>query len=248
MRKKIIAGNWKMNHGPIEAKKFAEELKKIELNSNVISVICPPSINLPILRDLLDLSLGAQNMYFEDSGAFTGEISGEMIKESGGEYVILGHSERRQIFNETDEMINKKVKKALECNLSPILCCGETLEEREQNSHEEKIEHQIREGLKDISKDDLKSVVIAYEPIWAIGTGQTASSEDAEEMCAFIRSLIKELYNEESAEKILIQYGGSVNPDNVKELLSKDNIDGALVGGASLKAESFAELINYNKD
>lgn len=245
MRKKIIAGNWKMNHGPVEAEKFAKELKNYDLDDEVISIIFPPAINLPILKDKLTISLGAQNMYFEDSGAFTGEISGDMILEAGGEYVIIGHSERRQVFGETDEIINKKVKKAVEIGLKPILCCGENLEEREEEKHQERIESQIRSGLKGLSKEDLENLVIAYEPIWAIGTGKTASSEDAEEMCAFIRELVGKLYDEDTAEKLLIQYGGSVNPENIKKILAKDNIDGALVGGASLKAESFQELVNF---
>ena len=186
-------------------------------------------------------------MYFEEKGAYTGEISPLMLKDIGASYVILGHSERREIFGEDDKLINKKVLSAFDHDLTPILCCGETLEEREAEKQEEKVKGQIEAALKDVSESDINKLIIAYEPIWAIGTGKTASAEDAEAMCGFIRNLIKELYSKEAAEAVRIQYGGSVKPANVKELMAKENIDGALVGGASLKADDFAALINFNK-
>ena len=250
MRKPVIVGNWKMNMTVSEAKNLLEEIKKLDLDENVEAGVCTPSIDLPIAREILEgtnVGFGGQNMYFEESGAFTGEISPTMLTDIGAKYVILGHSERREYFKECDCLINKKVKAALEHNLIPILCCGETLEEREENEHEAKVKSQIEKDLKDVSKKDIEKVIIAYEPIWAIGTGKTASSDDADAMCGFIRSLIEEKYGKDVSEKIRIQYGGSVKPNNVVELMGKENIDGALVGGASLKAEDFASLVNFNK-
>lgn len=248
MRKPIIAGNWKMNKTVAETEVLLNEIKAISLNAEVEAVVCVPSIDLTIAIKALegfDIEVGAQNMYFEESGAFTGEISPGMLVEAGVKYVILGHSERREIFGEDDALINKKVLAALSHGLRPILCCGETLEERETKKAEDKVKGQIIAGLKDVSSEDLASVVIAYEPIWAIGTGVTASSDDAESMIAFIRKTITDLYTEALAETVRIQYGGSVKPDNVAEIMAKENIDGALVGGASLKADSFAALVNY---
>ena len=250
MRKPIIAGNWKMNKTPSESIKLVKEILEGDLESSVEKVVAVPFTSLYPIEEIIkdtDVKLGAQNMYFEKEGAYTGEVSPSMLEDVGVEYVILGHSERREIFVETDELINKKLKAAFENKLTPILCCGETLEERESDSQQDKVERQITEDLKDIATTDVASLVIAYEPIWAIGTGKTASSEDAEEMCAFIRSLIEKLYDKETAEKVRIQYGGSVKPENVQEIMSKDNIDGALVGGASLKSEDFIKLVNYKR-
>lgn len=248
MRKPIIAGNWKMNKSYSEAKVLLEEIKSFDLNKEVEAVVCPPFINLALAKELLkdtNVEVGAQNAHFETSGAFTGEVSPVFLKDLGVKYVILGHSERREYFGESDELINKKVKSMLENGLLPILCCGETLEERESGKAQDKVKVQLEADLKGLSVEDFDNVVIAYEPIWAIGTGKTASADDAEEMCAYIRSLVKDLFGDAAAEKVRIQYGGSVKPSNVKEIMSKANIDGALVGGASLEAESFSQLVNF---
>lgn len=248
MRKPIIAGNWKMNKSFSEAKVLLEEIKNLELNEEVEAVVCPPFINLALAKEVLkdtNIGVGAQNAHTEDSGAYTGEISPEFLKDLGVKYVILGHSERREYFAESDEFINKKVKAVLAKGLSPILCCGETLEEREADQAKSKVKTQIDADFEGIDAAEFENIVIAYEPIWAIGTGKTASADDAEEMCAYIRELIKENFGEEAAEKVRIQYGGSVKPDNVSEIMSKENIDGALVGGASLEADSFSQLVNY---
>lgn len=248
MRKPIIAGNWKMNNTPSDTKVFINSLKQKKLSEDVEKIIATPFTSLYIANELLnntDIKLGAQNMYFEDRGAFTGEVSGQMLKDLNVSYVIIGHSERREIFNESDELLNKKVKAAISEELSPILCCGETIEEREAQKHQEKIKNQITKDLDGISEKDLDKLVIAYEPIWAIGTGKTASPEDAEEMCKYIREILEELYSKDLADNIRILYGGSVKPENVKEIMAKENVDGALVGGASLKVDSFTSLINY---
>ncbi len=251
MRKPLIAGNWKMNMTDGETKQFLNNLKNFEFSDNVEACIISPFTSLKTLTEALkdtNISTGAQNMYFEDSGAFTGEISPNMLKDLGVDYVIIGHSERRTIFKEDDELLNKKIISALNHNLKPILCCGENLEQRESNNHEKIVESQIRSDLKGISEQDLKSkLVIAYEPIWAIGTGKTASSDDAQSMCNFIRNLLAEMYSKDLADSIRIQYGGSVKPENVTDIMSKEDIDGALVGGASLEADSFSKLINYGK-
>ncbi|WP_294684484.1 triose-phosphate isomerase [uncultured Finegoldia sp.] len=251
MRKPLIAGNWKMNMTDAETKKFLDNLKSLEISDNVEACIISPFTSLKTLNELLkdtDISTGAQNMYYEDSGAFTGEISPNMLKDLGVDYVIIGHSERRTIFKEDDELLNKKIIAALSHNLKPILCCGENLEQRENKIQEKVVENQIRSDLKGITEKELYSkLVIAYEPIWAIGTGKTASSDDAQSMCKFIRNLLTEMYSEEFAHSVRIQYGGSVKPENVAEIMSKDDIDGALVGGASLDTESFSKLINYEK-
>ncbi|MEO8399088.1 MAG: triose-phosphate isomerase [Ignavibacteriaceae bacterium] len=248
MRKKVIAGNWKMNNDLTESQnlisKLTAGLSNEEINCEII--ICPPFTSLSEASSLIKgtgIKLGAQNMNENDSGAFTGEITAQMLKSVGCEFVILGHSERRAIYNESDELINKKIKKALEKNLKPIFCVGETLEQRENNSTKDIVKHQLINGLEHVSKDELSKIIIAYEPVWAIGTGKTATPDQAEEVHEFIRDLIEIEYGNDSSEKIIIQYGGSVKPDNAKELLSQKNIDGALVGGACLKADSFISII-----
>ena len=248
MRRKVIAGNWKMNNNLSESQnlitKLISGLSNEKLNSDVI--ICPPFTSLSEASSLVKntvIKLGAQNMYFEENGAFTGEISAEMLKSVGCEFVILGHSERRTIFNEPDQLINKKIKKALQSGLKPIFCVGETLEERESGITEQVIKRQVTEGLKEISANEMDKIIIAYEPVWAIGTGKTATPQQAEEVHAFIRNLILNLYSSSIAENIVIQYGGSVKPDNAAELLSQKDIDGALVGGACLKADSFISIV-----
>lgn len=248
MRKKIVAGNWKMHNDLNESKELINGilsgLKNEKYNCEVI--VCPPYTSLTEAANLLngsEVKLGAQNMHFEDKGAFTGEISAGMLKSSGCEYVILGHSERRTIFNEKNDVINKKIKKALSAGLKPIFCIGETLDERESGVTNDVVKTQVVEGLKEISENELKNIVVAYEPVWAIGTGKTATPEQAQEVHAFIRSLIEELYSKEAAEELTIQYGGSVKPDNAAELLGQKDIDGALVGGACLKADSFIGII-----
>lgn len=252
MRKTVIAGNWKMNKNLQEAAELINGLKN-ELagkDPKCGVLICPPFIALESAAKLIDgtvIELGAQNMCAEDSGAFTGAISADMIKSTGAEYVILGHSERRTIFGESDELINKKVLKALEKGLKPVFCIGETLEEREKDITFDVIKRQVTEGLKDVDAAGLKNVIIAYEPVWAIGTGKTATPDQAQEVHAYIRSLLKELYDDAVADGMTIQYGGSVKPDNAEELLSQPDIDGALVGGACLKADSFAAIINAAK-
>lgn len=248
MRKPIIAGNWKMHKTISEAKELVKKIKSTKLNEGVEAVLCVPFTNLQLVTDLVkdtEIEVGAQNMYFEEQGAFTGEISPLMLKELNVKYVILGHSERREYFKECDGLINKKVISALEHGLCPILCVGETLEERESGVEKEKVRTQIEKNLAEVKSEQFDRVVIAYEPIWAIGTGKTASSEDAEVMCAYIRELIKEFFGQDAAEKVRVQYGGSVKPNNVTELMNKENIDGALVGGASLEADSFASLVNF---
>lgn len=248
MRKPIIAGNWKMNKSVSEAKELIKQIRNIELNPEVEAVICTPAIDLQTAVELTEgsnVKVGAQNMHFEESGAFTGETSPTMLTDLGVEYVVLGHSERREYFHEDDSLINKKVLSALAHNLVPILCVGETLEEREAGKEKDKVKGQIVENLKDVKSEEFDKVVIAYEPIWAIGTGKTASSDDAEEMCAYIRELIADNFGKDAADKVRLQYGGSVKPNNVKELMAKPNVDGALVGGASLEAESFGALVNY---
>jgi triosephosphate isomerase (TIM) len=248
MRRKVIAGNWKMNADLKETQnllsKLSSGLSMNNLNCDVI--VCPPFTSLfeaySLLKDT-NIKIGAQNMYFESSGAYTGEISANMLKSIGCEYVILGHSERRSIFGETDELINKKIKKAIESGLKPIFCVGELLEERESGITEKIIEKQIKSGLNEISSEEMKKLIIAYEPVWAIGTGKTASPAQAQEVHQFIRNLIDEKYGASISNNIIIQYGGSVNANNASELLFQKDIDGALVGGASLKADSFIGII-----
>lgn len=248
MRRKVIAGNWKMNNDLQQSVSLIEELKNKLVNKslNCDVIICPPFTSLYEAKKLIDgsvIKLGAQNMFYEDSGAFTGEISAQMLKSVGCEYVILGHSERRTIFGEKDEMINKKIKKALSQKLKPIFCVGETLEEREKDITEKVIKKQIEKGLVDITPDEILDVIIAYEPVWAIGTGKTATPQQAQEVHQFIRKLLTNMYSKDFANMIVIQYGGSVKPDNARELLSQKDIDGALVGGACLKPDSFLGII-----
>lgn len=244
MRRKIIAGNWKMNKTPQEAVALINELKPLLANAEAEVVFCPPAVSLAAALDAAkgsNIGIGAQNMYFEESGAFTGEVAPNMLTEMGVKYVILGHSERRQYFAETDETVNKKVLKALEHKLVPIVCVGETLEQREQGITEDLVRLQTKIALRDVPVERAKEVVIAYEPIWAIGTGRTATNEQAEEVCAAIRKVLKELYGG-VAEEIRIQYGGSVKPSNAKEIFGMPNIDGGLVGGASL-TKDFAGIV-----
>jgi triosephosphate isomerase len=248
MRKTVIAGNWKMNNDLKESEKLIVELKNllqnIKLNCDVI--ICPPFTSLSEASKLVSgslIKLGAQNMHFEENGAYTGEISASMLKSVGCEYVILGHSERRNIFGESDELINKKIKKALVAGLKPIFCVGELLEERENGTTNDVVKKQVLKGLEGISAEEMKNIIVAYEPVWAIGTGKTASPAQAQEVHEFIRDLIEIDYSLEVANNLVIQYGGSVKPENAKELLSQKDIDGALVGGACLKADSFMGII-----
>ena len=246
-RKKIIAGNWKMNMTPSEAVKLIEELKPVVANDEVDVVFCVPAIDIiPALEATkgTNIKIGAENMYFENSGAYTGEISPAMLKDVGIEYVIIGHSERREYFAETDETVNKKVLKAFEYGITPIVCCGETLTQREQGITIDFIRQQIKIAFRNVSAHQAKVAVIAYEPIWAIGTGVTATTEQAQEVCAAIRKCIAEVYDEATAEAIRIQYGGSVNAKNAAELFAQSDIDGGLVGGASLKPE-FGNIVNY---
>ncbi len=245
-RKRIIAGNWKMNMTPSEAVKLVEELKPLVVNDDVDVVYCVPAIDIvPVVEAVkgTNVQVGAENFYIEDKGAYTGEISAPMLVDAGVKYVIIGHSERREYFKEDDAFLNKKVKKAIASGLTPILCCGETLEQREMGVTMEWIRLQITSDLAGVAADDVKNLVIAYEPIWAIGTGKTATSDQAEEVCKGIRELIAEVYDTDTAEAVRIQYGGSMNAGNAKELLAKPNIDGGLIGGASLKAE-FGQVVN----
>jgi len=248
MNKYVIAGNWKMNNDLKESIALVSEIKSsLQKKENVDVILCPPFTSLETASALLKdsyIKLGAQNMYYEDSGAFTGEISAKMLKSVGCEYVILGHSERRTIFKETDEIVNKKIKKALSEKLKVIFCIGETLEEREKGITNSILEKQLKNGLQDITSSQMDELIVAYEPVWAIGTGKTATPMQAEEAHKFIRSVISEIFSDSVAENIVIQYGGSVKPDNAKELMSQKNINGALVGGACLKSKLFLEIIN----
>lgn len=249
MRKPIIAGNWKMNKTASETKKLIEELKPLLSDVTTVDiVVCPPFVNLESAAAALNgsnIKLGAQNMYFEDSGAYTGEVSPAMLKELGVEYVILGHSERRQYFGETDEGVNKKVKAALKYDLMPIVCVGETLEEREAGITNEVVCKQTKLALLGLSDDEAAGIVLAYEPIWAIGTGKTATAEDANDTIAAIRASVNEAFSTDTAVKIRIQYGGSMKPSNAGELMAKPDIDGGLIGGAALKAEDFSKVVKY---
>ena len=248
MRKKIIAGNWKMNYCVNKAEDFVSEIKDAINTDEVDVVICPNFVSLDRLSDLLDgtnIKLGAQNVHTEDKGAYTGETSVNMLAAVGVKYCIVGHSERRQYFAETNEIVNKKAKKLLEKDINPIVCVGETLEEREANTMFDVVEKQVRESLDGIEEAQMKrNVVIAYEPIWAIGTGKTATAEQANEMCKFIREVVAKMYNDSVAEALRIQYGGSVKPSNANEILNMSDIDGALVGGASL-TNDFVAIVNY---
>ncbi len=246
LRQAVIAGNWKMNKTRPEAKALIEELKPIAQDKTCGVVICVPFTNLETALSLTEgtnIKVGAENCHFEKSGAYTGEISADMLAEMGVEYVILGHSERRQYFAETDETVNKRTKAALAAGLKPIVCVGELLWERECNITEEVIARQIKLDFYDISADDLKKCIIAYEPVWAIGTGKTATADQAQEVCRFIRDTLAKLYDKATADAVTIQYGGSMNEKNCAELLSKEDVDGGLIGGASLVAEKFGVLL-----
>lgn len=247
MRKPIIAGNWKMYKTLTEAKQFAEEVRGLAPDSEKVdTVICAPSLFLEQLTQELSNSnvhVGAQTMHFESEGAFTGEVSPVQLADIGVEYVILGHSERREYYHETDEAVNKKIHAAFAHSLTPIVCVGETLEEREAGNTSSKVEMQIEKALENLSGSQVKQTIIAYEPIWAIGTGKTATSENANEVCQAIRMKVESLFGKEIAHAVRIQYGGSVKPENIQELLLMEHIDGALVGGASLQASSFLKLL-----
>ena len=250
MRKKIVAGNWKMNKTPSQAVALCEELKELVKSDSVDVVYCVPAIDIvPVVEAVkgTNVEVGAENMYFEEKGAYTGEISAEMLVDAGVKYVIIGHSERRDYFKEDDALLNKKVKKAFEAGLTPILCCGESLEQREMGVTMDWIRFQIKSDLVGITAEQVKTMVIAYEPIWAIGTGKTATAEDANNSIKDIRNEIRKNYGQNIAENVIIQYGGSVKASNAKELFSTSDIDGGLVGGASLKVEEFANIVNYNK-
>lgn len=246
-RRKIIAGNWKMNKTPSEAVALVNELKPLVANDDVDVVFCVPAIDIiPAMEAAKgsNICIGAENMYYEESGAYTGEIAPAMLTDVGVKYVVLGHSERREYFAETDETVNKKVLKAFEHGITPIVCCGETLTQREQGVTIDFIRQQIKIAFLNVTADQAKTAVIAYEPIWAIGTGKTATSDQAQEVCGAIRTCIKEIYDEATADAIRIQYGGSVNAATAADLFAKPDIDGGLVGGASLKAE-FGQIVNY---
>jgi triosephosphate isomerase len=247
MRKNVIAGNWKMNHTSEETRAFINKTRdKLKESDKVEAIICAPYPYLPLLTQEMkdsNVKIAAQNMHEEDNGAYTGEVSPVMLKDIGVTHVILGHSERREYFNETDERVNKKAKAAHHHGLTPIICVGESLDEREDNRTIDVVRNQVRKALDGLSEENIANTILAYEPIWAIGTGKTASSEDANAVCKEIRECIGELTSEETKEKVVIQYGGSVNLDTIGELLNQSDIDGALVGGASLEAESFLGLV-----
>ena len=249
MRKKVIAGNWKMNKTPSEATALINELKPLVADAKCDVVVIPPYVAIPAAIDAAkgsNIKVGAQNMYFEESGAFTGEIAPSMLTEMGVKYVIIGHSERREYFAETDETVNKKVLKAIEHDLTPIICCGETLTQREQGVTIDFIRQQIKIAFLNVTAEQAAKTVIAYEPIWAIGTGKVATTEQAQEVCKAIRECIAEIYDDATAAAIRIQYGGSVSASSAPELFAQPDIDGGLVGGASLKPD-FGAIVNYNK-
>ena len=249
MRRKVIAGNWKMNMLPNEAIDYIQAFEPLVKDAKAEVILCVPYTDLfYCLMNVqgTNIKIGAQNMHFAENGAYTGEVSGKMLKSIGVEYVIIGHSERRQYFNETDESVNKKIKAAFENELKPIVCVGETLEEREAGKTVEIITNQTRLALEGLRKEQVKNTIIAYEPIWAIGTGKTATSEDANNSIISIREEIKNIYGEDVSEAVIIQYGGSVKSSNAKELFSTSDIDGGLVGGASLKPDEFSKIVNYD--
>lgn len=250
MCKKVIAGNWKMNKLPNEAIDFIDRLTPLVKNTENEVIVCVPYTDLfyaLLTAQNTNIKIGAQNMHYEEKGAYTGEVSASMLKSIGVEYVIIGHSERRQYFNETDEIVNKKVKSAFEHGLNPIVCVGETLEQRESGKAEEIITMQAQKALDGLKEEQVKNTIIAYEPIWAIGTGKTATSEDANNAIKAIRNKICQIYGQNVGKSIIIQYGGSVKSTNCKELFTTSDIDGGLVGGASLEPEEFAKIVNYDK-
>ena len=246
MRKNIVAGNWKMNNTPAQTTALINEMKPLVADADCEVVLCVPFVDIPAAVEAAkgsNIKIGAENVHFKDSGAFTGEVSADMLLELGVEYVVIGHSERRTYFGETDQTVNLRTLKALEKGLKPIICVGETLEQRELGYTETLLKYQTKMALTNVTADQLKNVVIAYEPVWAIGTGKTATADQAEEVCSFIRATIAKLYNQAAADAVTIQYGGSMNDGNADELLSKTNVDGGLIGGASLVAEKFAAIV-----
>ena len=248
MRKGIIAGNWKMNKTVAEAASLIEEIKPLVKDAKCEVVVCPTFLCLDAVIKAVkgsNIKVGAQNMHFEENGAFTGEVAPGMLKEMGVSYVIIGHSERRQYFNETDETVNRKLKAAYNHSIIPILCIGETLSDREGNVTEKVLENQVKLDLEGLTKEQIEELIIAYEPIWAIGTGKTATADQANETIAFIRKTVGAMFGINVAEKVRIQYGGSVKPSTIKEQMGKSDIDGGLIGGASLSAEDFAGIVNY---
>ena len=249
MRTPVIAGNWKMNKTVAEAVALASELKeRVAGVENVKVIVCPVFTAVKSVADVLkgtNVKVGAQDMYWETSGAYTGEVSGEMLLEAGAEYVIIGHSERRQYFGETNETVNKKLKKALSIGLKPIVCIGETLADREAGTTEAVVGKQVKEGFVGLTAEEMKGTIIAYEPVWAIGTGKTATAEQAEAVHAYVRNLVAQLWDKETADAVIIQYGGSMKPENVASLLAQPDIDGGLIGGAALKADSFEKLVKF---
>lgn len=251
MRKNVIAGNWKMNKVLSEANQFMDEVaKQTPSSEQVETIVCAPFPFLPSMVEKAkgsDIKIGAQNMYYEENGAFTGEVSPVMLNDLGVTHVVLGHSERREHFAETDESVNKKAHAAFNHNLTPIICVGETLEQREQNETSEHVKNQVQKALEGLTTDQIAETIIAYEPIWAIGTGKTATSDEANDVCHHIRTVIGDVTSAETAEKVVIQYGGSVKPANIDELLAKSDIDGALVGGASVDPSSFLQLVEAGK-
>lgn len=246
VRKAVIAGNWKMNNTPAQTTALLNEMKPLVADADCDVVICAPFVDLPAAVEAAkgsNIKIGAENVHFKDSGAFTGEVSADMLLELGVEYVVIGHSERRQYFAETDQTVNLRTLKALEKGLKPIVCVGETLEQRELGYTETLLKYQTKMALTNVSADQLENVIIAYEPVWAIGTGVTATADQADEGNGYVRQAIAEVYGAEAAEKVTIQYGGSMNAKNADELLSKVNVDGGLIGGASLKAEDFSVIV-----
>ncbi len=247
LRKAVIAGNWKMNNTRVETKALIEDLIPLAKDAGCDVVVCVPFTNLETAVNLTkgtNIKVGAQNCHFEAKGAFTGEISASMLTEMGVEYVVIGHSERRQYFGETDATVNKRLKAVIDAGMTAILCVGEMLEDRENGITDELVAMQTKIALGGVSKEDLSKVIIAYEPVWAIGTGKTATADQANEVCALIRATVEKLYDKEAADALTIQYGGSMNAGNAAELLSKPDVDGGLIGGASLKAPDFATIIN----
>ena len=246
LRKAVIAGNWKMNKTPAQTTELINAMKPLVADADCGVVLCVPFVDIPAAVEAAkgsNIKIGAENVHFKDSGAFTGEVAADMLLELGVEYVVIGHSERRTYFGETDQTVNLRTLKALEKGLKPIICVGETLEQRELGYTETLLKYQTKMALTNVTADQLKNVIIAYEPVWAIGTGKTATADQAEEVCAFIRATLAKLYGADVAETITIQYGGSMNAKNAEELLSKTNVDGGLIGGASLKAADFTTII-----
>lgn len=250
MRKYVIAGNWKMNNTPAQTKELINEMKPLVADASCEVVLCVPFVDIAAAVEAAkgsNIKIGAENIHWAQSGAFTGEISGDMLKAAGAEYVIIGHSERRQYFGETDDTVNARLKAAIASGLIPIVCVGETLEQREKNITVETVAMQTKIAFRDISAADAKNTVIAYEPVWAIGTGKTATDEQADEVNGAIRNVVEQIYGKDVADSIVIQYGGSMNAKNAAGLLSKEHIDGGLIGGASLKAQDFAVIVNAAK-